>query len=37
MGIGKWGLVGIGTVVLKNVAPYSKVMGNPARVFGKVE
>ena len=35
--IGEWGLVGIGTVVLKNVASYSKVMGNPARVIGKVE
>lgn len=35
--IGEWGLVGIGTVVLKDVAAYSKVLGNPARIIGKVE
>lgn len=32
--IGKWGLVGIGTVVIKDVDDYSKVVGNPARVIG---
>ena len=35
--IGEWALVGIGTVVLKDVPPYTKVVGNPARVIGKVE
>ena len=32
--IGKWGLVGIGSVVIKDVDDYSKVVGNPARVIG---
>ena len=32
--IGKWGLVGIGAVVIKDVDNYSKVVGNPARVIG---
>jgi len=35
--IGNWALVGIGTVVLKDVEPYTKVVGNPARLIGKVE
>lgn len=35
--IGKWSLVGIGTVVLKDVPPYTKVVGNPARIIGKVK
>lgn len=35
--IGEWALVGIGAVVLKDVPPYAKVMGNPAKVIGKVE
>ncbi len=35
--IGKWSLVGIGTVVIKSVDDYTKVVGNPARVIGKVE
>ena len=32
--IGKWGLVGIGSVVIKDVEDYTKVVGNPARVIG---
>ena len=35
--IGEWALVGIGAVVLKDVQSYTKVVGNPARVIGKVE
>lgn len=35
--IGEWALVGIGTVVLRDVPDYTKVVGNPARVIGKVE
>lgn len=35
--IGEWALVGIGTVALKDVPDYAKVVGNPARVIGKVD
>lgn len=35
--LGKWSLTGIGSVVLKDVPDYAKVVGNPARVIGKVE
>lgn len=35
--LGEWALVGMGAVVLKDVPPYTKVVGNPARVIGKVE
>lgn len=35
--IGEWALVGIGSVVLRDVADYNKVVGNPARIIGKVE
>ena len=35
--IGKWGLVGIGSVVIKDVPDYTKVVGNPARIIGKIE
>ena len=35
--LGKWSLTGIGSVVLKDVPDYTKVVGNPARVIGKVE
>ena len=35
--IGEWALVGMGAVVLKDVPPYTKVVGNPARIIGKVE
>ena len=34
--IGEWSLVGIGTVVLKDVPSFTKVVGNPARIIGKV-
>jgi len=34
--IGEWALVGMGAVVLKDVSPYTKVVGNPAREIGKV-
>lgn len=34
--IGEWALVGIGAVVLKDVPPYTTVVGNPAREKGKV-
>jgi acetyltransferase EpsM len=33
--IGTWSLVGIGSVVIKDVTDYSKVVGNPSRVIGK--
>lgn len=35
--LGEWALVGMGAVVLKDVSPYTKVVGNPARVIGRVE
>lgn len=35
--LGKWSITGIGTVVLKDVADYSKVVGNPARIIGSVK
>mgnify|MGYP001294002592 CR=1 FL=1 len=34
--IGEYALVGAGTVVTKNVPSYSLVVGNPAKVIGKV-
>lgn len=34
--IGKWALVGAGAVVTKNVPEYTLVVGNPARILGKV-
>lgn len=33
--LGRWCLVGIGAVVIKDVPPYTKVVGNPAREIGK--
>lgn len=33
--IGTWSLVGIGSVVIKDVPDYSKVVGNPSKVIGK--
>lgn len=33
--IGRWGLVGMGAVVIDDVEPYSKVVGNPAKVIGE--
>jgi UDP-2-acetamido-3-amino-2,3-dideoxy-glucuronate N-acetyltransferase len=35
--IGEYALVGAGSVVTKDVAPYSLVYGTPARVMGKVD
>jgi len=35
--IGKWSVVGIGAVALKSIEPYAKMVGNPARMIGKVE
>jgi sugar O-acyltransferase (sialic acid O-acetyltransferase NeuD family) len=32
--VGAWAYVGAGSVVLRNVSPYSKVFGNPATAFG---
>lgn len=32
--IGKWSLVGMGSVVLEDVPDYKKVVGNPARIIG---
>ena len=35
--IGEYSMVGSGAVVTKNVPPFSLVLGNPARVIGKVD
>ncbi len=35
--IGEYSLVGAGSVVTKDVPPYSLVLGNPARIAGKVD
>ncbi|MEO6404108.1 MAG: acyltransferase [Ferruginibacter sp.] len=35
--IGEYSLIGAGSVVTKDVPPYSLVLGNPARVVGKVD
>lgn len=35
--IGEYALVGAGAVVTKNVPPYSLVIGNPAKIVGKVD
>ncbi|MDP2685123.1 MAG: acetyltransferase [bacterium] len=35
--IGKWSVVGIGSVVIRSVEDFTKVVGNPSRVIGKVE
>ena len=32
--LGKWCVIGIGSVVIADVADFSKVVGNPARVIG---
>lgn len=34
--IGEWAMVGAGSVVTKDVSPYTLVVGNPARVIGKI-
>ncbi len=35
--IGKWALIGAGSVVTKDIPEYSMAYGNPARVVGKVD
>ena len=35
--IGKWSLVGAGSVVTKNVPDFGLVVGNPARLIGRVD
>ena len=35
--IGEYALIGSGAVVTKDVPPYSLVVGNPARIVGKVD
>lgn len=35
--LGKWSLTGIGSVVLKDVPDFAKMVGNPARQIGTVE
>ena len=35
--IGEYALVGAGAIVTKDVPPYSLVMGNPAKIVGKVD
>lgn len=35
--IGEYAMIGAGSVVTKNVAPYTLVYGNPAKVAGKID
>jgi acetyltransferase EpsM len=35
--LGKWSITGIGSVVLKSVEDYAKVVGSPARVIGSTK
>lgn len=35
--IGKWSIIGAGAVVIKDVAPYSVVVGNPGKVIKSVQ
>ncbi|MDZ7729172.1 MAG: acyltransferase [Dehalococcoidia bacterium] len=35
--IGRWALVGMGAVVTRDVPDYALVLGNPARVVGRVD
>ena len=35
--LGKWSITGIGSVVIKDIADYDKVVGNPARVIGSTK
>ena len=35
--MGKWSLAGMGTIMIRSVPEYTKVVGNPAREIGKVE
>ena len=34
--IGKFSMIGAGSVVLKDVPPFSIVAGNPAKIIGQV-
>ena len=35
--IGEFAMIGAGSVVTKNIEPYTLVYGNPARIIGKVD
>lgn len=35
--IGDWALVGMGAVVLTDIPTHTKVVGNPARIIGRIE
>lgn len=35
--IGKWSIVGMGSVIIKDVPDYTKVVGNPGRIIGEVK
>ena len=35
--IGEYAIIGSGTVVTKDVPPYSMVVGNPGKIVGKVD
>jgi UDP-2-acetamido-3-amino-2,3-dideoxy-glucuronate N-acetyltransferase len=35
--IGEYAMIGAGSVATKNVPPYALVVGNPARIIGKVD
>ncbi len=35
--VGKWSIIGAGTVIIKDVPPYSDVVGNPGRVVKEVK
>ena len=37
LSIGKWSIIGAGSVVIHDVPPYSVVVGNPAKVIRNVE
>jgi acetyltransferase-like isoleucine patch superfamily enzyme len=37
MRLGKYGMIGAGSVVTKDVAPFTLVAGNPARILGRVD
>ena len=35
--MGEWSLAGMGSVIIKDIPAYAKVVGNPSREIGKVE